>query len=65
MAAMKQPILVNIMNKIYVNREYNINNTIILDENNTNKNHSNTFSENDIKIYKFDSAKKSDIFINL
>ena len=60
-----QTILLNIMNKLYDHREYNINNTIILDENNTNKNNNNKFSKDDIKIYKIDSSKKNDIFIIL
>ena len=55
----------NIMNKVYDNRENNINNTIILYENANNKNNTNKFSEDDIKIYIFDSTKKNDIFITL
>ena len=60
-----QTILLNIMNKVYDNRENNINNTINLYENANNKNNTNKFSEDDIKIYIFDSTKKNDIFITL
>lgn len=62
-----QQLLLNIMNKVFDTNDTNIKNdtNITLSENDDNINKANKFSEDDIKIYIFDSNKKDNVIITI